>query len=144
MLKEAFGINLKKLRKLKGITQEELSEQIGMNARQISKLETGSHFPSVKNLEKICMALGVQPWELFSFDMEGCPISVCSEIPYSDKLIQNFSNDKSVYEFFQLAVGALQNNQDLEKLEALLSGIKLARSSPDTASTISAMPNSEL
>ena len=131
MLKKAFGKTLKKLRKEKGQTQEQLSEKVGMNARQISKLETGSHFPTGKNLEKICKALNVEPWQLFLFGMDGKPI-IIDGIPHTNTnnlitQIENLAEDKEFYEFIQTAMGALHNNEDLAKLETMISGIKLGR-----------------
>lgn len=66
--KSGVGSNIKLLRKIKNITQEELSEIIGIHSRQLSKIETGEHFPSCKTLEKLCIALDVTPKELFDFD----------------------------------------------------------------------------
>lgn len=66
--KSGLGSNIKLLRKLRSITQEELSEIIGIHSRQLSKIETGDHFPSCKTLEKICIALDVTPKELFDFE----------------------------------------------------------------------------
>ena len=65
--KQAFGFNLKLLRKNKNITQEKLSELIELHPRQLSKIETGSHFPSCKTIEKLCQALDVSPKVLFDF-----------------------------------------------------------------------------
>lgn len=67
-LKNGLGHNLKLIRKAKGITQEELAEIIGIHPRQLSKIETGEHFPSCKTLEKVCMALDINPKDLFDFE----------------------------------------------------------------------------
>ena len=66
--KTGLGSNIKLLRKLRNITQEELAEIIGIHSRQLSKIETGDHFPSCKTLEKICIALDVSPKEIFDFE----------------------------------------------------------------------------
>lgn len=68
--KEAFGFNLKFLRKAKNMTQEKLCELIDLHTRQLSKIETGGHFPSCKTIEKLCSSLEVSPRELFDFDFE--------------------------------------------------------------------------
>ena len=49
--KIGVGNNIKMYRKLKNITQEELSEIVGIHSRQLSKIETGEHFPSCKTLD---------------------------------------------------------------------------------------------
>ena len=66
--KSGLGNNIKLLRKTKNITQEELAEIIGIHPRQLSKIETGEHFPSCKTLEKLCMVLDVEPKALFDFE----------------------------------------------------------------------------
>lgn len=66
--KSGLGNNIKLLRKLRDITQEELAEIIGIHSRQLSKIETGEHFPSCKTLEKICIALDVTPKDIFDFE----------------------------------------------------------------------------
>ena len=66
--KSGVGNNIKLLRKLRNITQEELAGIIGIHSRQLSKIETGEHFPSCKTLEKLCIALDVSPKELFNFE----------------------------------------------------------------------------
>lgn len=66
--KSGVGSNIKLLRKANNITQEELSEIVGIHSRQLSKIETGEHFPSCKTLEKLCIALDVTPKELFDFE----------------------------------------------------------------------------
>lgn len=68
--KEAFGKNLKQIRKSKNITQEALAEMIGIHPRQVSKIETGEHFPNSTTLENICTALKISPRELFNFDLQ--------------------------------------------------------------------------
>lgn len=68
--KEAFGFNLKFIRKSKNLTQEKLCELIDLHTRQLSKIETGGHFPSCRTLEKLCAALDASPQELFDFSFE--------------------------------------------------------------------------
>ena len=66
--KTGLGNNIKLLRKLRNITQEELSKLIGIHPRQLSKIETGEHFPSCKTLERLCIALEITPQEMFDFE----------------------------------------------------------------------------
>lgn len=207
--KEAFGKNLKQIRKTKNITQESLAEMIGIHPRQVSKIETGEHFPNSTTLENICVALSISPRDLFNFELNeiteetgtgdkytykaviegniiyldnknfrkqkvekinssndveikminlakktGRPITVQY---YNDnenyKIIEYYpdgsykiikdnkekENDILINEiktiitqqgmsnYFRLALNALNNNSDLEKLEFLLSGIKMGR-----------------
>lgn len=208
--KQAFGKNLKQIRKSKNITQETLAEMIGIHPRQVSKIETGEHFPNSTTLENICMSLSVSPRELFNFDLQEIVSNTGSGDKYTYKAIvegnvvyldnnsfrkqkiekinstadidikmvnmakktmktitvqyyngkdnykiieyypngeykiikddknieleklllriQNMvKNDDKMLDYFSLASNAINNNQDLEKLELILSGIKMGR-----------------
>ncbi len=46
-------------RKLKGITQKELSERTGIAQGDISKLENGNGNPSLKTLQRLASAMGM-------------------------------------------------------------------------------------
>ena len=59
-----FGLRLKELRKEKGLSQEELSEASGLHRTYISDIERGERNVSLKNIEKIAKALGVDMKEL--------------------------------------------------------------------------------
>ena len=67
--KLSFGKLLKQTRKSKNITQEALAEMVGIHPRQVSKIETGEHFPNATTLENICVALSISPKGLFDFDV---------------------------------------------------------------------------
>ena len=68
--KELLGLKVKEYRKLKKITQEKLSELIGVDNGYISKLEVGQNFPSLKTLEKIANVLEVDLYKLFLYTAE--------------------------------------------------------------------------
>lgn len=207
--KEAFGKNLKQIRKSKNITQEALAEMIGIHPRQVSKIETGEHFPNSTTLENICISLSISPRELFNFNLQEIIAETGTGDKYTYKAViegnvvyldnNNFrkqkvekinsTNDidtkminmakktqkpitvqyyndnenyksieyypdgsykilkddktsqfdilineigqiiknKGMFDYFNLAAKALENNNDLEKLEFLLSGIKMGR-----------------
>lgn len=207
--KEAFGKNLKQIRKSKNITQEALAEMMGIHPRQVSKIETGEHFPNSTTLENICISLSISPRELFNFNLQEIIAETGTGDKYTYKAViegnvvyldnNNFrkqkvekinsTNDidtkminmakktqkpitvqyyndnenyksieyypdgsykilkddktsqfdilineigqiiknKGMFDYFNLAAKALENNNDLEKLEFLLSGIKMGR-----------------
>ena len=57
-MKFSVGERIQKVRKEKGITQEELAEKIGVKRAAISKYESGSIELTVSMLDKIAAALG--------------------------------------------------------------------------------------
>lgn len=60
-----FGENLKKQRKLAGLTQEQLSEKLEITQKHLSMLETGAQFASATLISKICTVLNIEPSKLF-------------------------------------------------------------------------------
>lgn len=68
-LKTKFGQNLKKIRKSKNLTQEQLAELLGIGLPNISYIENGKTYPSVYTVEKICTVLNVEPFELYNFTL---------------------------------------------------------------------------
>lgn len=58
--------NLKALRKLRNLSQFELSERAGCSATLIGNIETCKRFPSPENIDAIAQALGVRPENLLA------------------------------------------------------------------------------
>ena len=65
-----LGHNIQLIRKLKGLTQQELSDQIGINLQSLSKIERGINYPTFETLEKLTEALGVTPNELLAGELK--------------------------------------------------------------------------
>ena len=54
-----IGENIRKVRDLKGFSQQALAESIGLSQKQLSRIETNQVSPTFDTLEKICEALGI-------------------------------------------------------------------------------------
>ncbi len=63
-----FGQRIKELRKLRGMTQEQLSEKLGVFQKQIGNIETGTTFTTMTNLEKLADVLEVEVKDLFDYE----------------------------------------------------------------------------
>ena len=61
-----IGLNIKKYRKEKGLTQTELADKLGKTLRTVQKYESGEILPSINNVYEIAEAL-----EVFSNDIIG-------------------------------------------------------------------------
>ena len=60
-LVQLLGAKVRHHRKLKGMTQERLALDAGMERSYVSDLERGMRNPSVRALGRLAEALGVQP-----------------------------------------------------------------------------------
>ena len=56
-----LGLNVRKFRKLRGMTQEQLGLETEMERSYVSDLERGTRNPSLRAVERLAKALGVQP-----------------------------------------------------------------------------------
>lgn len=74
--KKLIGARLKELRKQAGLTQEQLAEVVELDARHLSRLEVGKHFPSLDSLERIAVALNVPLVEFFQFASDESPAAL--------------------------------------------------------------------
>ena len=70
VIKKGVGEQLKLLRSIKNLTQEALAERIGINLRQLARIEAGESFISSDTLLKICTALEISPKSLFDFEIQ--------------------------------------------------------------------------
>lgn len=64
-VKDIFGENLKHFRKLKRITQEELSERLGITPNHLSRIENGKSFVTAELLDALCVIFNVSPATFF-------------------------------------------------------------------------------
>jgi transcriptional regulator with XRE-family HTH domain len=63
-LRQAFDANLRRLRHAKGISQEDLAYEAGINRSYMSKLEKGASYPGLGIITKLATVPEVEPAEL--------------------------------------------------------------------------------
>ena len=64
--KKDFGRNIRKFRKAKGLSQENLAKAINKNVATIARYEEGKILPNAEQIHLICQELGIYEYELFS------------------------------------------------------------------------------
>ena len=64
-IQEILNANLKRLRKQKGLSQEQFAEFCGISVSYLAHIEAGDNLPSLDLVQKIVNACQVQPFELF-------------------------------------------------------------------------------
>jgi transcriptional regulator with XRE-family HTH domain len=67
----AFGQAVRAIRNRRGVSQESLALECGLDRTYISGIERGTRNPSLTNILKIAAALEVPAAELFSADARG-------------------------------------------------------------------------
>jgi transcriptional regulator with XRE-family HTH domain len=96
-LLKLVGEQLRTIRKAKNLTQEDIADKSGLSFSYISDVERGTRNISLESLEKIIVALGVMPYEVFSFK------NIETELDLSDKrliveVIGSLLMDRSIEE----------------------------------------------
>ncbi len=61
----ALGKRIKAIRRLKGFTQQELADIIGISVSQLSCIERGGKFPKQELIMQIADTLNTSPYEFF-------------------------------------------------------------------------------
>jgi len=67
-MRKLVGRNFKRLRRQKGLTQEQFAERSGFSQQYVSDLERGLRNPTVVTLYELAQALGVSHVELVKPD----------------------------------------------------------------------------
>jgi transcriptional regulator with XRE-family HTH domain len=60
-IREVFARNLRKLRQAKGLSQEALADEAGIDRTYVSALERGVYSASITTIAKLATVLGVEP-----------------------------------------------------------------------------------
>jgi transcriptional regulator with XRE-family HTH domain len=63
-LRNTLGLNVKKRRKHKGLSQEKLAEKIGVSKNTVSDIESGDKFARADTLIKLAKILETEVYEL--------------------------------------------------------------------------------
>ncbi|MCR5124622.1 MAG: helix-turn-helix domain-containing protein [Treponema sp.] len=70
-IQQMFGQNVRKYRKSRNLTQEQLSEKLGISQKHLSIIETGTQFASASLIARISSVLEVSPGDLFGGTNDG-------------------------------------------------------------------------
>ena len=62
------GLKIKHIRQSLKYSQEEFAWKLGIHRTYLGQIERAEKNISIKNIEKICKALDIEPKELFDFD----------------------------------------------------------------------------
>ena len=63
-LEQVFGINVRRLRKARGLTQEALAHEVEIDVSYLGQIERGERNPTLSVVERFATALGAFPPDL--------------------------------------------------------------------------------
>jgi len=87
-----FGMRMRELRTSRKLSQEQLAEKVGISPKYMSRIETGSQFPSFGIITKLADALQVEVKDFFEFTHEAGNIMELKEI--IKNLLKELEDDK--------------------------------------------------
>ena len=67
-IRDILAENLKKNRRLRGLTQEQLAEKADVSSHYVAMVETRKTFPKPEMLERFAKTLGIEPYQLFAVE----------------------------------------------------------------------------
>ena len=126
--KKLFGMNLKKLRLEKGMSQEELAKKLGYKGRSaINKIETGVNDMPRDMVVRCAEVLGVSPLDLFFYEyLPDSDVHIPTQkdllIEALDVTIKNESVRNAVH-----AILEESKSLPISKLDQILSYIKFLK-----------------
>lgn len=93
-VRKAFGRQLRQIRKLRQLTQEELGEGAGISYKYVGEIERGEVNPSLDILIRLAQVLEVSPEELLVFARPNRPkrIDISSLTPNGIKTLKQALN----------------------------------------------------
>ena len=102
-IKNLLGKKVKRLRKLRGYTQEKFAEMIDITPRNLNRIESGENFVTSETLDKILNTLNVSADILFSFDHLREEKEIIAEIyGYIDKIKQKPDRLEKAYRILRV------------------------------------------
>ena len=67
-LRDVLAKNMRRLRAARGLSQEALAHETGMNRTYVSSVERSERNVSIDNISRIAKGLQVEPWKLLKHD----------------------------------------------------------------------------
>lgn len=107
-----IGQVIRRYRKKKNMTQEEMADRLGVSGPAVNKWERGNSYPDITLLAPIARLLGITPDVLLSFREEMTKEEINSLVAQIDAMLQ----DGSYEEAFLWARGKVEQYPDCEEL----------------------------
>ena len=86
--------NLKRYRKMAGLTQEEVAQRLGVSPQTVARWEQGARIPSVEHLEELADLYGIDVADFFISPSEGANDMYIKRILQKLKLLKRLESKK--------------------------------------------------
>ena len=101
-IKQELGKKIKRIRQVRGLTQEQLAEAVDISPRTLSGIEIGENFLTAETLDKIVLALNTNYEELFSVEHLKSHEELLTEIKrFIDIISLDNQKTETVYKFLK-------------------------------------------
>ena len=102
-IKNLLGKKVKRLRKMRGYTQEKFAEMIDITPRNLNRIESGENFVTAETLDKILTTLNVPADILFSYEHLKDEKEILAEIySYIDKIKSKSAQLEKAYRILRV------------------------------------------
>lgn len=93
----SFGNKVRELRHTHKMSQEALSETLGINPASLSAIETGKSFASYTTIMNICKVFNILPKELFDFNVTDVDSEISDIIHEINTVLPELDKEKLLY-----------------------------------------------
>jgi transcriptional regulator with XRE-family HTH domain len=109
-IKVLLGNRIREIRKMKGLTQEQLAELVNIEQKHVSRIELGKSAPTFERLELFSQILNVPIADFFHYDHFEDQKTRAKSF---DEMMKELSeeNQKLAYRIFSGIIQALKENQ---------------------------------
>lgn len=102
-IKNLLGEKVKRLRKMRGFTQEQFAEIIDITPRNLCRIESGENFVTAETLDKILNALNIPADILFTYEHLKDDKELLADIyTYIDKIKSDHKQLEKTYRIMRL------------------------------------------
>lgn len=102
-VKNLLGEKVKRLRKMRGFTQEKFAEIIDITPRNLNRIESGENFVTSETLDKILSTLNVSADILFSYEHLKNKKEITAEMyKFIDKIKSNTKQLEKAYRILRI------------------------------------------
>jgi transcriptional regulator with XRE-family HTH domain len=120
-----LGEKISLMRRLKGLTQEEMAERLSMSATGYAKIERGETKLQNPRLERIAQVLGIELKDLFDLDKKNIFNITDNSLPQASHSCNVYlTESQCIHELEKLSLLLQERNKEVEYLKNEVNHLK--------------------